>query len=93
MKMPVVVVSVSLTLAIVLVAGFLIATQVRGRADRDRDSGPHALSGSGSHHLWKMKNAPAAMNPVPATEVMTAHWRPGHALTRAPGPAPAAERH
>jgi len=66
MKMPVVVVSVSLTLAIVLVAGFLIATQVRGRADRDRDSGPHALSGSGTHHLWKMKNAPAAMKANPS---------------------------
>ena len=53
MKTPVVVVSASLTLAIILVAGFLIATQARGH-----DSGDH-------DHLWKMKNAPAAMKAKP----------------------------
>ncbi len=54
MRTSVVVVSASLTLAIVLVAGFLIATQARGRDER------------GAHdHLWKMKNAPAAMRAKP----------------------------
>lgn len=66
MKMPVVVVSVSLTLAIVLVAGFLIATQARGHDDRDHDPAPRALSSGGAHHLWKMKNAPAAMKANPS---------------------------
>lgn len=51
MKTPLVVVSATLTLAIVLVAGFLIATQARGHDSQD--------------HLWKMKNAPAAMNAKP----------------------------
>ena len=53
MKTPLVVVSASLTLAIILVAGFLIATQARGH-----DSGDH-------DHLWKMNNAPAAMKAKP----------------------------
>jgi hypothetical protein len=51
MKTSVVIVSASLTLAIILVAGFLIATQARGHDDYD--------------HLWKMKNAPAAMKAKP----------------------------
>jgi hypothetical protein len=51
MKMSLVLVSASLTLAIVLVAGFLIATQARGHGSYD--------------HLWKMKNAPAAMKAKP----------------------------
>jgi hypothetical protein len=52
MKTSVVIVSASLTLAIVLVAGFLIATQAHGH-DQVHD------------HLWKMKNAPAAMKAKP----------------------------
>ncbi len=56
MKTSVVIVSASLTLAIVLVAGFLIATQARGHDFYD--DGPH-------DHLWKMKNAPAAMKAKP----------------------------
>jgi hypothetical protein len=56
MKTSVVIVSASLTLAIILVAGFLIATQARG----------HNSSDQGSYdHLWKMKNAPAAMKAKP----------------------------
>ncbi len=55
MKTSLVVVSASLTLAIVLVAGFLIATQARGH---DYGDGTH-------DHLWKMKNAPAAMKAKP----------------------------
>jgi hypothetical protein len=51
MKTSLVLVSASLTLAIVLVAGFLIATQARGHDSHD--------------HLWKMKNAPAAMKAKP----------------------------
>lgn len=56
MKTSVVIVSASLTLAIILVAGFLIATQARG----------HDTYGDGiQDHLWKMKNAPAAMKAKP----------------------------
>ncbi len=55
MKTSLVVVSASLTLAIILVAGFLIATQARGH---DYGDGTH-------DHLWKMKNAPAAMKAKP----------------------------
>ena len=56
MKTSVVIVSASLTLAIILVAGFLIATQARG----------HGFYGYGAHdHLWKMKNAPAAIKAKP----------------------------
>ncbi len=55
MKTSLVVVSASLTLAIILVAGFLIATQARG----------HDIYDGGTHHLWKIKNAPAAMNAKP----------------------------
>ncbi len=54
MKTSLVLVSASLTLAIVLVAGFLIATQARGHDDRGVQD-----------HLWKMKNAPAAMKAKP----------------------------
>ncbi|CAN5338860.1 hypothetical protein BH10PSE10_BH10PSE10_11090 [soil metagenome] len=54
MRTSVVVVSASLTLAIVLVMGFLIATQARGRDERGAQD-----------HLWKMKNAPAAMKAKP----------------------------
>ena len=43
-------------LAIILVAGFLIATQARG----------HDYYDGGTHdHLWKMKNAPAAIKAKP----------------------------
>lgn len=56
MKTSLVVVSASLTLAIILVAGFLIATQARGH--NSYDDGTH-------DHLWKMKNAPAAMKAKP----------------------------
>lgn len=42
-------------LAIILVAGFLIATQARSRDFFD----------STHDHLWKMKNAPAAMKAKP----------------------------
>ncbi|EKS36844.1 hypothetical protein [Afipia broomeae] len=55
MKTSLVVVSASLTLAIILVAGFLIATQARG----------HDIYDGGTHHLWKIKNAPAAMKAKP----------------------------
>ena len=51
MKTSVLIVSASLTLAIILVAGFLIATQARVRDSQD--------------HLWKMKNAPAAIKAKP----------------------------
>ncbi len=61
MKAPVVVVSLSLTLAIVLVALLLIVTQagalVAPRAGVETD-GVHV-------HLWKMKNAPATMKAKP----------------------------
>ncbi|MBR2118786.1 MAG: hypothetical protein IJ935_09000 [Afipia sp.] len=56
MKTSLVVVSASLMLAIILVAGFLIATQARG----------HDYYDGGTHdHLWKMKNAPAAIKAKP----------------------------
>ena len=49
-----VVVSASLMLAIILVAGCLIAMQTRGHDE-------HGVQ----DHLWKMKNAPAAMKAKP----------------------------
>lgn len=61
MKTSLVVVSASLTLAIILVAGFLIATQARGHNSYNDDS-----YNDGTHdHLWKMKNAPAAIKAKP----------------------------
>lgn len=57
MRTSLVVVSATLTLAIVLLAGFLIATQAHGRSAVEVPL-PH-------DHLWKMKNAPAAINAKP----------------------------
>jgi hypothetical protein len=66
MKTPLVVVSASLTLAIILLAGFLIATQAHGHSSDNYESDDHHFYGHSTHdHLWKMKNAPAAMNAKP----------------------------
>jgi hypothetical protein len=61
---PSLVVSVSLTLAIaVVVAGLVIATRARGA---DPAGPPPQTRGLPvQDHLWKMKNAPAAMNVKP----------------------------
>jgi len=56
MKTPVVWVTASLAAAILLTACFLIATGTRG------DDTP---AGAARHHLWKMKNAPAAISAKP----------------------------
>lgn len=70
MKTPLVVVSATLTVAIILVAGFLIATQARGQTAepprvRCRATTAMAVCGTTHDHLWKMKNAPAAINAKP----------------------------
>lgn len=70
MKTPLVVVSATLTVAIILVAGFLIATQARGQTAepprvRCRATTAMTVCGTDHDHLWKMKNAPAAINAKP----------------------------
>ena len=57
MKTPVVLVAAALTVAILVTASFAIVTEMRGAgAERPRVY----------DHLWKMKNAPAAMKPNPS---------------------------
>jgi hypothetical protein len=58
MKTPVGLVTVALAVAILLAAVLLVVTGTRGE-DRDGASRYH-------DHLWKMKNAPAAMKPNPS---------------------------
>ncbi|EKS35471.1 hypothetical protein HMPREF9696_02306 [Afipia clevelandensis ATCC 49720] len=70
MKTPLVMVSATLTVAIILVAGFLIATQARGQTaepPRVRCVATKTMTvcETGHDHLWKMKNAPAAINAKP----------------------------
>ena len=57
MKTPVVLVATALTVAILVAASFVIVTETRG-AGAER---PPVYD-----HLWKMKNAPAAMKPKPS---------------------------
>jgi hypothetical protein len=64
MKIPVVLVAAALTIAILVAASFLIATETRGDNALWRLDQPPRMS-SPHDHLWKMKNAPAAMKPKP----------------------------